>query len=141
MGAAIDDRNFRSCNNDIEDVHLAVDDFDSMAGQTIEHEKTAIAIVGTETMKAVRKHGLGGRRPDILPHFVLVGDVMNTQVKKICKYSDKRVREAISVVARIISFRSRRAWQCMQFRLQPYQGWLMSLSGPFLARVKQGTSK
>ena len=44
-----------------------------------------------------------GRFPDIMPHFELVGDMINTKIKRICKYADKRVDAAHDVVDRIIS--------------------------------------
>ena len=46
---------------------------------------------------------MNGRFPDMIPHFVLVGDMINTKIRRICKYADKRVDAAHDILDRIVS--------------------------------------
>ena len=103
IGAVIDDRNIRGPLDQVVAAHNDMVMFDKAAGQSIEHDKTAVTATTEQSMKKLNETKLGGIAPKVCRHLLLVCDVISVTTKKLCNYADKRVHDALDIVARISS--------------------------------------
>ena len=101
MGACIGDRNFRGRLLKILRKYEVISEYDRIAGQILQPDKTGIAATAAEDREAIKKLTLDGQAPKLVAHEVLVGDLVTTASRNSKSHVNSKIDKAYAMAVRL----------------------------------------